>query len=137
MLASLRQEALVGQMLLLFLGAALAQAASQPRGPDSHDLRREPGDAIMVDGRPEAAAPPQVRFGRYVAPCPGWVYSRLRPGQRLRSAFTHSRYMVPNPAQLGLSAATAGRHWIRYGDDAVLVESWNRRVIQVVPDRYR
>jgi len=123
-------------VLLLFLSALLAVEADQSRGPDAHDLRREPGDVIMVDGRPDRVAPPKVH-GPYVAPCPNWKYSRLRPGQRLAPAFLHSRYTISAPAQLGLSAAGKGHRWIRYGNDAVLVGSRSSRVIQIVHHRFR
>ena len=125
-------------VLLLSLVAALGQPADQPRGPDSHDLRREPGDSVIVDGRPEAAAASGlVRHGPYAAPCPTWKYSRLRPGQRLRPEFLGSRYTIQIPAKLGLSAPGPGRRWIRYGDDAVLIADRDGRVIGVAPGRYR
>lgn len=125
----------MGPALLLSLSAALAQLPTQPRGPDGHDLRREPGDVMMVDGRPQAA-PSHVRHGQYVGPYPGWTYRKLRVGQRLGPAFLDQRYSIANPAEFGLPAAGGGRRWIRYGDDAVLVAERSRRTVRVVFDRY-
>lgn len=124
-------------VLLLSLVAALGQPAEQSRGPDSHDLRRQHGDGVIVDGRPEATASGLVHHRPYAAPCPKWKYSRLRPGQRLRPAFLSSRYTISIPAKLRLSAPGIGRRWIRYGDDAVLVANRDGRVIKVAPERYR
>jgi len=118
-------------MLLLSLVAVLAAQADPPRGPDAHDLRRQRGDVVVVHGQEPAL------HGRYVAPVPGWKYSILRPGQRLRSAFLGLRYVIADPARYRLSATSADRRWIRYGDDAVLVGTRKSRVIAVVRDRFR
>lgn len=99
-------------MLLLTLVAALAQPADRPSAPDSHDLRRERGDVMMIDGRPPAGTP---------SPCDDSL-----PAQP-----------ITDPAAYALPAPGAGRRWMRRGGDAVLVATPSGRVIEVVAGRFR
>lgn len=72
----------------------------------------------------------------YVAPVRGWNYRPINTGYRLQPAFYGQRYFIANPVQYRLPAAQRNQRWIRYGDDLVLVNVRNGRVIQVVRGRY-
>jgi Ni/Co efflux regulator RcnB len=110
--------------LTLLLLYGLASAAMAP--PEHHDLPPPRGDVVVeTDLRLD-------RPGPYVPPRPGWRYRRLAAGDRLAPQFYAPVYVISNPAARGLSGATEARRWIRYGDDAVLVDIMKGRVKRVV-----
>ncbi len=76
------------------------------------------------------------RRSQYVAPYRDWRYSAVRPGFQLRAAFYDTRYYVANPGQYRLRPAARFQRWIRYGNDLLLVNVRNGRVVQVVSNRY-
>ncbi len=76
------------------------------------------------------------RRSQYVAPYRDWRYSAVRPGYQLRPAFFGSRYHIRNPGYYRLRPANRFQRWIRYGDDLVLVNVRNGRVVQVIRNRY-
>lgn len=73
---------------------------------------------------------------QYVAPYRDWRYSTLRPGYQLRPGFYTSRYYISNPGHYRLRPAARNQQWIRYGDDLLLVNMRNGRVLQVIRNRY-
>lgn len=117
-------------LILAGLAGALATAAA-PRGPDSHNIRHIRGDILVVDGNLE-----QDRVTPYAAPYPGWRYRALRRGERLHSRFYAARYVIADPARHRLPAAAGSRRWIRYGNDAVLVDLRGGRVLRVLAGRF-
>ena len=87
----------------------------------------------------------EVREGRqelrrsraaYVAPVRGWRYRALAPGAQLQQGFYGSRYTITNYSSYRLQAPGVNRRWIRYGNDLVLVNVRNGRVMQVLRNRY-
>ncbi len=122
----------------LGLIAALAApaAASAQRPPDAHILPRERGDVIDVDGEPARPAP-QAGRQSYEPPYPGWRYRPVAVGQLLPAAFLAPRYLIAEPARQGLPPARGNRRWIRYGEDALLVDFRTRRVVKAVRNRCR
>lgn len=74
--------------------------------------------------------------GRYAAPYRGWRYSAIGIGHQLRPTFYSSRYFVSDYSRRGLHQPGRFQRWIRYGDDLVLVNVRNGRVIQVLRNRY-
>ena len=100
---------------------------------DRQDIRRERRD--LREARQELREDRRDRR-QYVAPYRNWSYTTLRPGYQLRPAFYSSRYVVINPGQYRLRPATRFQRWIRYGDDLLLVNTRNGRVLQVVRNRY-
>jgi Ni/Co efflux regulator RcnB len=76
------------------------------------------------------------RNSRYVAPYRNWSYTTLAPGARLRSGYYASRYHVAEPGRQGLTRAARNQRWVRYGDDMVLVNTRNGRVLEVSRNRY-
>lgn len=100
---------------------------------DREDVRRERRD--VREARRELREDRRDRR-QYVAPYRNWSYSTLRPGYQLRPGFYSSRYAIGNPAQYRLRPATRFQRWVRYGDDLLLVNTRNGRVLQVVRNRY-
>jgi Ni/Co efflux regulator RcnB len=76
------------------------------------------------------------RRSQYVAPYRGWRYGAVRPGFQLRPGFYGPRYQINNPGHYRLRAGTRNQRWIRYGNDLLLVNVRNGRVLQVVSNRY-
>lgn len=105
--------------------SAGASARALQDAPDAHIVGPVRGDVLEIHG----ASP-----SWYVAPYPGWRYSRLRSGDRLRARFYGERYQVVDPQ--GLPAARGNRRWVRYGNDLLLVNIRTGRVLRVLADRF-
>jgi Ni/Co efflux regulator RcnB len=73
---------------------------------------------------------------RYAAPYRNWSYSPVRAGYQLRPAFYSNRYFVSDHSRRGLRQPGRFQRWIRYGDDLLLVNVRNGRVIQTLHNRY-
>lgn len=73
-------------------------------------------------------------LGRYYSPYRDYRYSRLSIGFRLGSLFYGSRYWINDPWQYRLPEAYGGYRWIRYYDDALLVDTYTGEVVDVVYD---
>ena len=115
---------------LIAMVAAAPVAAQTVRGPDAHIVRPPRGDVIDVrDDDPCGKSGPSA----YVAPVRGWKYKPVAPGTRLGAAFYAPRYAIAAPH--GLGPARANRRWIRYGEDAVLVDTLSGRVLKVLAGR--
>ena len=76
------------------------------------------------------------RRAQYVAPYGGWTYRTISPGYQLRPGFFGQRYVVSNYGHYQLRAPGRFQRWVRYGDDLVLVNVRNGRVLQVIRNRY-
>lgn len=74
------------------------------------------------------------RPGRYYAPYRDYSYSRLRIGFRLGSLFYSNRYWINDPWQYRLPAAYGPYRWVRYYDDALLVDIYSGEVVDVIYD---
>lgn len=62
----------------------------------------------------------------------GWGYSPFSIGSRLWPSYYGSRYWISDPWQYRLPYAPPGTRWVRYWDDAVLVDTWNGQVVDVI-----
>ena len=62
----------------------------------------------------------------------GWGYQRYSIGSRLWPNFYRSSYWLNDPWQYRLPYAPPGYRWIRYYDDAVLVDMWDGQVVDVI-----
>jgi Ni/Co efflux regulator RcnB len=76
-------------------------------------------------------APRRFRLGIYRSP-QGWVYRRWVYGQFLPPAFWVRNYWVVNFWLYGLDRPPLGCEWVRYGDDALLVDVTTGEILQVV-----
>lgn len=71
------------------------------------------------------------RIGVYYDPF-GWNYRRHNVGWRLWPDYYSSSYWIHDPWMYRLPAAYPGTRWIRYHDDALLVDTWSGEVIDVI-----
>jgi hypothetical protein len=62
----------------------------------------------------------------------GWGYRPYSIGWRLWPSYYSSRYWINDPWQYRLPYAPPGYRWIRYWNDAVLVDTWTGEVVDVV-----
>ena len=76
----------------------------------------------------------RYRLGRYYAPYNNYSYSRLSIGFRLGSLFFGSRYWINDPYQYRLPEAYGPYRWVRYYDDALLVDTYTGEVVDVIYD---
>ncbi len=105
------------------------------RRGDRRDIREERED--LREARQELREDRRDRRrSQYVAPYRGWRYSAVRPGYQLRPGFYGQRYVIVNPGQYRLRSGLRNQQWIRYGNDLLLVNVRNGRVLQVVRNRY-
>jgi Ni/Co efflux regulator RcnB len=66
----------------------------------------------------------------------GWIYRRWTFGQILPSLFWGRNYWVDRYMDYGLMDPPYGYVWVRYGDDALLVNVENGRILRVVYNLY-
>ena len=62
----------------------------------------------------------------------GWGYQPYGIGWRMWPSYYSRNYWLDDPWQYRLPYAPAGTRWIRYWDDAVLVDLWSGQVVDVV-----
>jgi hypothetical protein len=64
----------------------------------------------------------------------GWSYRPYQIGWRLWPSYYSSRYWIDDPWYYRLPYAPPGYVWIRYWDDAILVDRWSGEVVDVIPN---
>lgn len=74
------------------------------------------------------------RLGRYYSPYRNYRYGRLNIGFHLDSLFFGSRYWINDPWQYRLPTAYGPYRWVRYYDDALLVNTYTGQVVDVIYD---
>lgn len=74
------------------------------------------------------------RMPRYYAPYRGYSYSRISIGFFLDSLFFSSRYWIDDPWRYRLPDAYGPYRWVRYYDDALLVDIYSGEVVDVIHD---
>ena len=62
----------------------------------------------------------------------GWGYQPYGIGWRMWPNYYSSNYWLNDPWQYRLPYAPAGTRWIRYWDDAILVDTWSGQVVDVI-----
>ena len=75
------------------------------------------------------------RFGVYSDPF-GYNYRRMDLGWGLHPAYYSSRYSLLDPWSYRLPLAPRGYRWVRYYDDALLVDLRSGRVVDVLRDLF-
>lgn len=126
----MRKMILLGLMAASALpGVANAQTRQEIR-QDRQELRQDRRE-LRRDQR-------DMRRNRvaYVAPYRGWAYRPVTVGYALRPAFWGDRYVVNDYGRYQLAAPRMNQRWVRYGDDLLLVNVRNGRVLQVIRNRY-
>lgn len=75
----------------------------------------------------------RYHFQPYIDPF-GWGYYRYTIGWRLWPRYYASNYWIADPAYYRLPPAPAGTHWVRYYNDALLIDTWTGEVLDVIYD---
>ena len=70
-------------------------------------------------------------LGLYYDPF-GWDYRPYSIGWRLWPSYYSSRFWINDPWQYRLPYAPPGYRWVRYWDDAILVDTWTGEVVDVI-----
>jgi len=86
-------------------------------------------NGITITGR-NFTAPRRFHVGTYQRPR-GWYYRRWSYGDYLPAAFFVSTYWLTDYLAFGLEPPPPGLVWVRYGDDALLVDRYSGEVVQV------
>ena len=73
----------------------------------------------------------RFRIGIYYDPF-GWGYQPYSIGWRLWPNYYSSSYWINDPWQYRLPYAPPGTRWVRYYDDALLVDTWSGEVVDVI-----
>jgi hypothetical protein len=73
-------------------------------------------------------------LGTYYAPYRNYRYSRIGIGFTLDSLFFGSNYWINDPWQYRLPEAYGPYRWVRYYDDALLVDVYTGEVVDVIYD---
>jgi Ni/Co efflux regulator RcnB len=76
-------------------------------------------------------APHAFRIGPYHPPG-RWHYRRWHYGQFLPPVYWGRPYLLPDFWLFGLDIPPLGYAWVRYGDDAILIELTDGRIVQIV-----
>lgn len=76
--------------------------------------------------------PQAYRIGTYYAPYRGYGYRRLGIGFVLNSLFFADRYWINDPWDYRLPEVYGPYRWVRYYDDALLVDIYSGRVVDVI-----
>ena len=63
----------------------------------------------------------------------GWGYQPFSIGWRLWPSYYSSRYWINDPWYYRLPYAPPGYVWVRYWNDALLVDTWSGTVVDVIP----
>ncbi len=97
-------------------------------GRDNGNLRGGHGLAGITPGNFEA--PHRFRVGAYQRPR-GWYPHRWSYGEHLPRIFFASDFWIPDYVAFDLDAPPYGFVWVRYGDDALLVNRYTGEIIEV------
>ena len=62
----------------------------------------------------------------------GWGYSPFQTGWRMWPSYYNSNFWINDPWSYRLPYAPPGTRWIRYYNDAILVDMWSGQVIDVL-----
>jgi hypothetical protein len=71
------------------------------------------------------------QLGSYFDPF-GWGYQPYQPGWRMWPSYYSSNYWINDPWYYRLPYAPYGTRWVRYYDDAILVDTWSGQVVDVI-----
>lgn len=74
----------------------------------------------------------QFHLGFYYDPY-GWGYQPYSIGWRLWPSYYSSNYWINDPWMYRLPYAPPGYVWIRYWNDALLVDTWSGQVVDMIP----
>lgn len=97
-------------------------------------VRKTVDRSVVLKVRANITAPHRFRPAKaYVRPA-GWYAHKWTYGERLPRAFFAPDYFILDFATFGLLEPWAGYEWVRYGDDALLIDVDTGEVIRVEYD---
>lgn len=97
-------------------------------------VRKTVDRSLVLKVRANIRAPHRFRAPRaYIRPI-GWYPHRWVYGERLPRAFFAPNYFIVDFAAFGLFTPWNGYEWVRYGDDALLIDVETGEVIRVEYD---
>ena len=85
---------------------------------------------VVMKARANVTATRKFHIAAYVKPA-GWYEHRWTYGETLPRAFFASEFVLVDFATYGLMAPWDGYEWVRYGDDALLIDEDTGEVIRV------
>ena len=108
------------------------QANDRNNGPDKKVVVHKTVDrSVILKVRANITAPRKFHAARaYVRPA-GWYEHRWTYGERLPRNFFASDFWITDFGVYGLIAPWDGYEWVRYGDDALLIDVDTGEVIRV------
>jgi Ni/Co efflux regulator RcnB len=99
-------------------------------------VRKRVDRNTVIKFRANVRAPHRFHFNRaYVHPA-GWYAHRWTFGERLPRAFFAPDYFILDFATFGLMTPWSGYEWVRYGNDALLIDVETGEVIRVEYDLF-
>lgn len=103
-------------------------------GPNKIVVKKTVNRDTVLKFRANIKAPHRFRAPRaYVRPT-GWYAHRWVFGERLPRAFFAPDYFILDFAAFGLMTPWGGYEWVRYGDDALLIDLETGEVVRVEYD---
>jgi Ni/Co efflux regulator RcnB len=102
------------------------RAMGAPAGAD-----RRPSNLNRPAFNHNFSAARSYRVGAYHSPA-GWRYQRWQYGQILPRAYWAQQYWLSDYWLFGLDVPPVGYEWVRYGPDALLIDTTTGEVIQTV-----
>lgn len=89
---------------------------------------------VVLKARANITAPHRFHVTKVYVKPPGWYAHRWTFGERLPRAFFMPDYFILDFTAYGLLAPWDGYEWVRYGDDALLIDVDTGEVIRVEYD---
>ena len=123
-------------------GAAQARPVEPERGPHGYQRIERPAGA---EARPQQFDRPAYNHnyaadhGYHIGPyhgAPNFRYRRWGYGEFLPRYYWGRQYWLGDYWLFGLDVPPVGFEWVRYGPDALLIDTRNGEVIQVVYGRF-
>lgn len=112
---------------------AVRERERKADGPPNRIVHKTVDPRVIMKFRANIRAPQRFHFGIYARP-PGWYAHRWVYGERLPPAFFARDYWIADFLTFGLIAPPDGYVWVRYGDDALLIDEDTGEVIRVEYD---
>ena len=95
---------------------------------------REDRRELREDWRDYRQSHREVFRGSRYNPPRGYSYRAVSVGYSFRPVYYSSRYWISDPMRYRLSAPGRYQRWIRYGNDVILINTRNGRVLRVYRD---
>lgn len=114
-----------------------AMQGGNTRGNNGHNVNGNGGGSHANFNRRNVTASHHYRYrgGAYSGPS-GYSYRRWSYGQVLPSIYISQNYWISDYEDYGLQDPPPGTVWVRYGDDALLIDQYTGEILEVVYDQF-